>query len=510
MAGPTVDSAMRDIAIGIDIGTTGVKAVAVTTSGEVVFESTRPHDLIAERSGFAEEDAEEWWESTKQILAEIASQVDCTRVVGLGFSGMVPALVLVAQNGAPVRNSIQQNDARAVQEIAEFKALLDEQRYFGETGNSVNQQVVFPKLRWMDRHEPDSLMQAAYLMGSYDYCAFRLTGVPAIERNWALESGMWLIEEERWHDELLQMIPLSPDLLPPVYATGEILGESSEAVARETGFPAGVPVIAGIADHVASALSTGVRSEGDLLLKLGGAGDVLYASDDLRLDPRMFIDYHPFPGKFLINGCMSAGGSIVKWITNLTQDTDFDRLTVEAETRNLGDGQIIVLPYFLGEKTPIFDTDARGVIFGLSLNHDRAALFRAVLEAVAFGFRHHVDVLEEMGCGVRNVYLSNGGARSPLWRQIVLDVIGSDGTYVPNHPGSCIGAAFAVLQNLVPSHESRALEAFLARGVAIRYSQEQHERYSHYYALYRDLYEQLKPLFPRLHSTTRDWARRDI
>jgi len=489
---------MGDIAVGIDIGTTGVKAIAATVAGDVVFEGSRPHDLYSKQAGFAEEDAAVWWESTKLLLKEIASAVDCTRVVGVGFSGMVPTLILVDESGEPIRYSIQQNDARATREIAEFKELLDNDEYFRLTGNSVNQQVIFPKFKWLLEHEPEAVRRAKYVMGSYDYCAFRLTGVPALERNWALESGMWLIEEERWHEELLSQIPLSADLLPPVYGSGQIVGHTSEAVAKETGFPAGIPVVCGIADHVASALATGVRNEGDLLLKLGGAGDVLFATDSLRLDPRLFIDYHPLPDKYLINGCMAASGSIVKWITNLTQDTDFARLTAEAETLKPGDGQIIMLPYFLGEKTPIFDTDARGVIFGLSLNHDRASLFRAVLEAVAYGFRHHVEVLSELGYNVEHVYLSNGGARSPLWKQIVLDVVGSDGTYVPDHPGSCIGAAFMVLENLVPGHSWAALEAFLARGVRISYSPENHRRYSHYYNLYRDLYEQLKPLFPRL------------
>lgn len=491
---------MKDIAIGIDIGTTGVKAIATDTKGEIVFEESLSHDLLSPESGFAEEDAETWWANTKALLGKIAKSVDTDRIVGLGFSGMVPTLILVDEQGLPLRPSIQQNDARATTEISELKTKIDEDDYFRRSGNSVNQQVIFPKYEWLKHHEPQNIAKTRYIMGSYDYCTYRLTGVPTLERNWALESGMWRIYDEQWDSEILKLVDLPESQLPPVRASGTVVGTSSKEVESETGFPAGIPVISGVADHVASALATGVKSEGDLLLKLGGAGDVLYATDDLRLDPRLFVDYHPLPEKYLINGCMAASGSIVKWITNLMQDTDFDRLTTEAQKIGPGSGagQLIMLPYFLGEKTPIFDTDARGVIFGLSLNHDRAALFRSVLEAVAFGFRHHVEVLAEMGYDVHHVYLSNGGARSPLWKQIVLDVVGSDGTYVPNHPGSCIGAAFVVLENLVPNHKWAALEAFLARGEVIRYSPEQHERYTHYYTLYRDLYECLKPLFPRL------------
>lgn len=491
---------MRDAAVGIDIGTTSVKAIVVSASGELLFERSLPHDLLSPESGYAEEDAAAWWDSCKSLLGLIAAEVETDRIAGVAFSGMVPTLVLVDERGTPIRNSIQQNDARAVREIARYRQLIDEDDYFRRTGNTINQQLIFPKYTWLETHEPHSVEQARYIMGSYDYCTYRLTGVPTLERNWALESGMWRVSDECWDEDILELVGLPRELLPPVRASGEAVGYTSAGVESDTGFPAGVPVVTGIADHVASALATGVREEGDLLLKLGGAGDVLFATGSLRFDPRLFVDYHPIAGKYLINGCMAASGSIVKWLTNVTQDTDFERLTAEAQEIEPGSGagQIVVLPYFLGEKTPIFDTDARGVVFGLSLNHDRASLFRAVLEAVAYGFRHHVEVLHEMGHEVTDVFLSNGGARSPLWRQIVLDVIGRDGTYVPDHPGSCIGAAFVALESVLPDHNWKALEAFLARGRTIGYSSRRHRRYSHYYRLYRDLYEQLKPLFPRL------------
>lgn len=491
---------MRDVAIGIDIGTTGVKAIAVQDNGTIVFESSRGHDLISPKAGFAEEDPGTWWANIERLLSDISQNVDTSRVSGIAFSGMVPTLILVDDDGNAIRNSIQQNDARATREIDELRQSLDNDAYFARTGNTVNQQVVFPKYAWLKRNEPESISRARYIMGSYDYCAYKLCGNPTLERNWALESGMWLVEDERWDTEILSAIGISEDLLPPVRESGDVIGETSPEVHRKTGFPSGVPVMCGIADHVASALATGVRSDGDLLLKLGGAGDILFATNTLALDRRMFIDYHPMPGTYLINGCMAASGSIVKWITNLTQDTDMERLTREAELLgpDSSEGQIVVLPYFLGEKTPIFDTNARGVIFGLSLNHSRASLFRAVLESVAFGFRHHVDVLRDMGLEVTSVYLSNGGARSPLWKQIVLDVIGMDGTYVPDHPGSCIGAAFVVHQKAIRDHNWGSLRNFLSKGRLIRFSEKHHHQYSHFYDVYRDLYENLKHLFPRL------------
>lgn len=490
----------RDLALGIDIGTTGVKAVIVDHKGAIHFEQSRNHDLISPRPGYAEEDANVWWDNVCALLSAVAGAVDPQRLCGIALSGMVPTLIPVAADGQPLHHSIQQNDARATQEIEEYRHSIDAERYFARTGNSVNQQLIFPKWTWLERHQPDVTKRARYIMGSYDYCTYRLTGVPVIERNWALESGMWLVHEERWDEELIAQVGLSADLLPPVRASGEAIGTTTREVAELTGFPAGIPVVVGIADHVASALATGVRSSGDCLLKLGGAGDILYATDELKMDPRLFIDYHPLAGRYLINGCMAASGSIVKWLTTVFQDNDFDRLTEEASALPPGSNDLILLPYFLGEKTPIFDTDARGVWFGLTLGHTRAALFRSVLESVAFGFQHHISVLQDMGCEIEHVYLSNGGARSPLWKQIVLDVVGSDGTYVPDHPGSCIGAAFVVLNSLGPTKDWSALDAFLARGETISYSQANHQRYQHYYRLYRNLYDSLKLLFPHLSS----------
>ncbi len=491
---------MRDLAIGIDIGTTSVKSIVVSATGEIVWERSISHDLVSLRPGFAEEDASVWWASTQSLLRDIAATIPANRITALAFSGMVPTLVLVGRDGSPLRMSIQQNDARAVAEIRSWKSRIDEDAYFVRTGNTVNQQVIFPTIDWLRLHEPDILAKTVNIMGSYNYMSFRATGVRSLDTKWALESGVWQIEKRQWDREILTKAGIDASLLPPVHEAGDVVGTTTEELRRETGFPAGIPVIAGVAAHGASALATGVRDPGGLRLKLGGAGDVLFASDSLRLDRRLFIDYHPVSGYYLLNGCMAASGSIVKWLMNLLELSDFDALTVEASKLPPGSDRLLLLPYFLGEKTPIFDTEARGVFFGLTLSHGRAHLFRAVLEAVAFGFMHHVQVLEHMGLDIGRVFLSNGGARSPLWKSIVLDVVGRNGMYVPNHPGSCLGAALVALESLGVSSDWSALAGFLKGAVTIEYSPENHQRYRPFFDLYRELYEQSKGLFVKLQS----------
>jgi xylulokinase len=489
---------MRELALGIDIGTTAIKAVVVDRSGRIIFEEALPHELCSPKPGYAEEDPLVWWENTKKLLSSVAASVECRKLGAVGFSGMVPTLILLDRQGEPLYPSIQQNDARAVVEIAHYRRVIEEERYLLQTGNTVNQQLIFPKYRWLQTHHPGLIDRTSLLMGSYNYCTYKLTGTPTLERNWALESGMWLLREKRWLPEMLRKSRIEERLLPPVYASTQVVGASSREVERETGFPAGIPVIAGSADHVASALASGVQEEGDLLLKLGGAGDILFATRELRIDRRLFIDYHGMEDRYLLNGCMASSGSIVKWFSKEFGLPDLAELDRRAAELPAGSSGLILLPYFVGEKTPIFDLHARGVYFGLSLFHTRHHLFRAILEAVAFGFLHHLEVIQDMGFTVRNVYLSNGGAKSELWKRIVLDAVGSAGTYIPDHPGSCLGVAFMAAQGAGITRNWEALQRFLRQGVRIPFDPNNHLAYRRYFELYKKLYLSLKPLFKEL------------
>lgn len=489
---------MRDSGLGIDIGTTSVKAIISDRESNILFEASRSHDLISLRAGYAEENTLDWERNILSLLTEIAQNFDTSRLTGVCFSGMVPTMIFLDSEGRPLYNSVQQNDARAVDEIDEWKGKLNEDEYFARTGNTINQQVLFPKITWFRKHHPEILEKAAALLGSYNYGAYLLTGRLSVDTNWALESGMWLVREKRWDGDLVRMAGISESLLPEVRESCDVIGYTTADVQTRTGFPAGIPVTAGIADHVASAFSTGVRDEGDLLLKIGGAGDILYATKSLALNKRLFIDYHPIEGTYLLNGCMASSGSIVKWLMEIMGLDDFDRITPESAKLPPGSDGLILLPYFLGEKTPIFDVKARGVFFGLNLSHTRAHMFRAVLEAVAFGFLHHVETLREGGCEVKRVFLSNGGARSPLWKEIVLDVIGRPGTYIANHPGSSMGAAFIAMKSAGADPDWTALDRFIEKGIELGFSRENHRKYQGYYAMYRKLYETLKPRFAEL------------
>jgi xylulokinase len=477
--------------LGIDIGTTGTKILLVNTSGQIAAEVNKTATLISPLAGLAEEDPLEWWRNVCDGVPECLQKaaIDPAQVLAVGVSGMVPTTILVGAQGNPLRRSIQQNDARSVAENDVFE----------RTGSAITQQSIGPKLLWLKKYEPVAFQQARWVMGSYDYINFLLTGEPTLEQNWALESGLYDIHLKDWDDSLLQISGITRGHLPPVHAPSDIVGRITPEAGRQTGLRVGTPVVAGSADHVASAFSVGVKQNGDLLIKLGGAGDILYSLDRLSIHKALFLDYHVIPGLYLINGCMASSGSIIKWYRdNFGAGLDYPALDEEAWNIPAGSDGLILLPYFIGEKTPIFNPLARGVFFGMTLQHTRAHLYHAILEGISFGFQHHLHVLKEAGFAINRVRVANGGARSRLWRQVTSDVIGYPLEEVANHPGSSLGAAFIAGMGVGCFKGWEEIEKFIHLKEPTYPDMEKHAKYQQLYSLYRELYEINRPNFTTL------------
>jgi xylulokinase len=499
----------KRLVIGIDVGTTGVKSILIDRSGQLLAENTRHHDLHSPHAGWAEEDPADWIAGAIEGLTALASSPSCEpdEVAAIGVTGMLPALVMLDANGAPVRRSIQQNDARAVAEVGELTWELDQDQLFARTGGFTNQQHIAPRLRWVQRHEPEAWQRTRTLLGSYDYVTSFLCGVPpaecSLELNWAIESGLFDLYEEHWLDDLLAAVELTAQYFPPVHKPTEIVGELAPTIAAEVGVRSGIPIIAGSADHVASALAAGLRDDGDTLIKFGGSGDILFCSSQPLTHPKLFIDAHDIPGKYLLNGCMAASGSLVKWFVGDLLRLPVDKATLQAFDQqalriNPGADGIVVLPYFLGEKTPLMDPSARGVVFGLDLHHGPAHIFRAVLEAVIFGFRHHLDVLREARLEPRRIVATNGGVSSGLWRHIAADVLGAPVTSFRGHPGSSLGVAFVAGVAGGVFDDWSDIDRFLIDRVIDEPEPANAAIYDERYYVYRQLYERLSDLFPRV------------
>jgi xylulokinase len=490
--------------LGIDIGTTSTIAILVRLPGEVLGLVSRPVTLHSPRPGWSEEDPAEWWGNVCALTRELieTTGIDPAEIAAVGTTGMLPAVVLLGAAGEVLRPSIQQSDGRCGAEVEDLRREIDEAAFIRRAGNGVNQQLVAAKLRWIERHEPDVFGRIATVFGSYDYVNFRLTGERRIEQNWALEAGFVDLATHKLADDLIAHAHVPRAAVPKKALSQEIIGAISAAAAAETGLAAGTPVVGGAADMIASALAAGVTAPGDVLLKFGGSVDILVATDRVQPDPRLYLDYHLVPGLFMPNGCMSTGGSALNWFARtfaggelaaaatagLTIHQHLDRLAAD---RPAGAEGLTIVPYFLGEKTPVHDAGARGIIEGLTLSHDLGHLWRALLESYAFALLHHLEVLRDMGHEPKRFLASDGGSQSALWMQIVADVIGARVETLAGHPGSCLGAAWTAAIGAGLVTDWTGLQVFVSPGRSFAPDSATAAVYRRGYGRYRDLYRRL-------------------
>jgi xylulokinase len=393
-------------------------------------------------------------------------------------------------------------------ELDAYRAAMDEAEFLALTGTGYSQQLVGPKLMWLRQHEPDVFAQAKHVVGASDAITFRLSGSLQVEHNWALESGFVNIGTGAYDTRLMNLAAIEAGFLPPIRKSHDVVGGITADAARHTGLNAGTPVVAGCADHVASAFVCGAARNGDLVIKFGGAGDILLSSDAPVADRRLFIDYHIVPGLYFPNGCMAASGIFLNWIVRnwaggemesaraagLSIHQWLDRRAMELSV----DGDLLFLPYVLGEKTPLMDPHARGTLIGLGLHHDLRHVWRAALEGVVFGFRHHVEVFAERGLSVRQVFAADGGAASDLWLQIAADVLQRPVTRIDRHPGSCLGAAFVAGMGAGLLTDWSDIGRYVARGREFKPDPAAAAILDRKYRLWRESYGRLRTLFPLL------------
>lgn len=494
---------MAQFTIGVDIGTTGTKTVLVDLSAaRIVAQASRDTRLIAERAGYAEADPHQWITNVHNTIREVldTSGVSAGDVAALATTGMVPAVVSIDRHRMPVRRAILQNDARATAEIENLRQATDPAATLAATGSAITQQSVAPTAMWLRHNETDAWHRTVHLVGSYDWVLMALGAAPHVELNWAIESGLATLDGTPYAPAF-DAARLDADLVPDVLAPGTTAGTLAPDAAAATGLPAGLPLVVGGADHVLSAYAAGVNAPGDWLVKLGGAGDVLAASDAPVVDARLYLDAHPVPGRWLPNGCMATSGSLIRWFQTLVGGTELTALDDEAAQRS--PAELLCLPYFLGEKSPLHDPDLRGAFVGLDLAHTRADMYRAVLEAIAYGFRHHTEVFADIGVRLGPAMVTNGGSRSVLWKQILADVLDAPLWPVVGHPGASLGAALAAAVGVGMVDGWDDIGRFRTLGDPVEPDPANVARYAEGYRQWRELGALLTPVSHRL-------ARKDL
>ena len=416
--------------VGLDVGTTGVKAVAISPAGEVLARAEEEFPLATPKPGWAEQDPEDWWRASEDALARLG----VAKPAGIGLSGQMHGLVCLGQDGRPLRPAILWNDQRTAAECAEIEERVGLERLIGLTGNRALPGFTAPKLLWLRKNERDVYERIAHVLLPKDYVRLRLTGERATDVADASGTLLFDVAGRRWSEEVLAALELPADWLPRALESPDVSGETAD----------GVPVAAGAGDQAAGALGVGVDHPGPLSVVLGTSGVVFVALPAFAADPeaRVHAFCHAVPGGWHAMGVMLSAAGSLRWFRDaLAPGADYASLVAEAERWPPGAEGAVFLPYLGGERTPHADPGARGAFTGLTLRHDRGALVRALLEGVAYGLRDSLELLTGLGPRPEAGRVSGGGARSELWLGIVSSVLGVSLERTAVEEGAAYGAA---------------------------------------------------------------------
>ena len=506
---------MRDFLVGIDYGTGGGKACIIDTEGRVISYAFREYPIIIQKPGWSEHDPHRYWEVACEIVKECIekAQIDPKEIKGVAVSSALPNLVMIDKNGEPLHLAYNLMDRRAKKEVAWLKETIGEERMFALTGSPIDDHPMLVNLLWEKNNRPQSFERIFQALTADGFIIFKLTGKPTVNVGSASFYGVaWDIRNQCFDLDILKEVGLDFSLFPPVFSCEEIVGEVTQEAAEVTGLYPGTPVCAGAVDFCASCVASGVIEEGDIQMNLGTCGNfgiVHKTTDFLR---EMLVCAHAVSSRstYVTIPTTTTGGQLMRYMRDnfsqlevemerILKVDSYDILNLEAEKIPPGSDALVSLPYFMGERTPIWDPDARGVIFGLSLSHTKGHVIRSLMESVAYALYHNFELIQKAGWKVNlPIIFNEGGAKSRLWRKIITDVFGVSTTFLKNRAGAPYGDAIlaGVATGVLPDFS-------IAKKWAeyIDYqepSPENHQIYLDYYQIYRRLYEHLKYDFKEL------------
>lgn len=445
------------ITLGIDVGTSGTKTLAIDEAGRVVASASAEYPCDHPRPGWSEQSPESWWQATIATIGDCLARggLQPADVVGVGLSGQMHGSVFLDGGGRVVRPALLWNDQRTAHECAEI-----EQKAGGRAelvrmvGNPALTGFTAPKLLWLRRHEPENWDRVRQVLLPKDYIRYRLSGTYATEVSDASGTLLLDVANRRWSDELLSLLEIDRGLLPDCFESPEVSSTVSEAGARATGLARGTPIVGGGGDQPAGAVGNGIVRAGVVSATMGTSGVVFAHTPEAGYDPlgRLQRGCHAVPGAWHVMGVVLSAGGSFQWFRNRLGQADaalanergvdpYFLLTDEASTVGPGSEGLFFLPYLTGERTPHFDPDARGAWIGLTVRHGRAHLIRSVLEGATFAMRDSLELIRAMGVNPGEIRLSGGGSRNPLWKQLQADIYGGDVRTINASEGPAFGAA---------------------------------------------------------------------
>ena len=487
--------------IGIDLGTSAMKLLLVDGAGVILNTVSKGYPLSLPRPGWSEQAPEDWWAACREGIPELLKDFDAARVAGIAVGGQMHGLVALDRDDRVIRPAILWNDGRTGQEVEYLNETVGRERLSALTANIAFAGFTAPKLLWMRKHEPENLARISKIMLPKDYLNYKLSGVHCCDYSDA--SGMLLLDVEHrcWSGEMLDICGVTPAQMPALYESYETVGTLLPAVAAELGLPAGVKLAAGAGDNAAAAVGTGVVGAGGCNISLGTSGTLFISSDRFGVD--RFNALHSFAhadGGYHLMGCMLSAASCNKWFCEDILDTG----DLAGEQAGIGDGalgnnRVFFLPYLMGERSPINDTDARGVFIGMSMDTGRRDMVQAVMEGVAFAIRDSFEVARSLGISIPSSRICGGGARSPLWRRIFANVLGIPLEMVKTEQGPGYGAAMLAMVACGEfASVGEAAEALVETASVTEPERELTALYESRYQQFRKIYPALRQLFREL------------
>lgn len=485
--------------IGVDLGTSAVKLLMMTAEGKIEKVVSKEYPLSFPHPGWSEQKPEDWWSQVMAGLKELTADCDKSQIAGISFGGQMHGLVILDENDKVIRPAILWNDGRTTKETDYLNQVIGKDKLSKYTANIAFAGFTAPKILWVKENEPENFARISKIMLPKDYIAYMLSGVFCTDVSDA--SGMLLfdVEHKCWSKEMMEICGVKEEQLAGIYESADVVGCLKADIAKELGLPETVKVIAGAGDNAAAAVGTGTVGDGSCNISLGTSGTIFISSDKFGVDKNNAL--HAFAhanGHYHLMGCMLSAASCNKWWMDDIIGTD-EYAKEQASIKNLGENDVYFLPYLMGERSPINDPLARGTFIGLTMGSTRADMTLAVLEGVAFAIRDSFEVARSLGINIERSKICGGGAKSPLWRKLIANVLNIKIDRIESEEGPGYGGAMLAA---VGCGEFASVEEAAAKLVKIIDTVEPEPelaaKYEEKYQKFSKIYPTVKELFLQL------------
>lgn len=494
-----------DLVLGLDLGTTSLKALLVDAEGVIRAQAEREYPIRTPQPGWAEQNPDDWWQAAMAATRACLAYVDAATVRAIGLSGQMHGTVLLGADGVPLMPAVIWADQRSSMQAAAITAQIGPERLAEIAGSRVAAGFMAATLLWIQQERPDVWTQIRSVLLPKDWLRWRLTGHLATEASDAAGTALLDIRCRTWSAEILAALGVDPAMMPPILESGDVAGELTSEAAAALGLPVGVPVVAGGADQATGALGSGVVEPDTMLMSLGTGGQLVLPLTKIVVDRQLRVHTfcHALPQRWYLLGAILSAGLAFRWLRDAVLEFNpadgYARMTALAETVPPGAEGLLWVPHLVGERTPYMDPDARGVLVGLTLRHGRAHLVRAMMEGIALNLRNAFEVFRELGVNPQRIVMAGGGARSHLWRQIAADVFQREVVPLQVEAQSALGAAIlaGAAVGLLPD-AATASRQWARYGAPVTPNPANAEVYAALFDLFRNVYPRHQPDFARL------------